>query len=101
MKYSTRLANELRVALFDRDDQSFKDKGDPVFYRPKDGRLTEAKETWAIHGVCLECHRLSLSVARCADCGTAYAEDDLQGVKAERMVAAQLFTAARIIRESR
>jgi len=96
LRFSTELAESLRKRLFKRDDGEFLKRGSPVLYIPIEGLELMVEQTWAVHGVCPKCHRLSITAARCAECGITYS--NLLGFQAQNMVASQLEKATRFLR---
>jgi hypothetical protein len=94
MNYSTELRNNLQSLLFVRDIKSLS----YVTYSVKPEFEELARQTWAVHGVCLNCKRQSITCGRCPECAIKYSE--LRGWNSEKAVQTQLELAARALRKS-
>jgi hypothetical protein len=96
MRYSIELAKRLRSHLF--HSRVFRDaKGR---YDPRDERREAvARETWAVHGICLKCRCWTIMVGVCKECGEVYSETRLASHVGEMMVRKQLEAADKELRE--
>lgn len=95
LRYSTELANRLRLHLF--KPQTFRDA--KARYDAKSDDLEgEALGTWAVHGVCLTCRCQSITCGRCVECGLVYSTHPLYSFASEAMVQEHLHRATKALR---
>lgn len=95
MRYSTELANRLRLCLF--KPQTFRDA--KARYDAKSDDLEgEALGTWAVHGVCLICRCQAITCGRCVECGRVYSTHNLGSFDSETMVLQQLRRAHEVLK---
>jgi len=98
-KYSIQLANKLRFRLF--QPEIFRDH--KVRYDAR-GERSEAvaRNTWAVHGVCLECRCWSITGGRCVACGIDYSPEGTssRSLASEAKVRKQLELAAEVLSQT-
>lgn len=97
MSFSIKLADDIRRCLFARNDHDFIHALGVVTYDVKPGCEEQALKTWAVHGVCLQCKRWTITAGRCAECDLRY--NNLLGFNAEKMVQEQVDLAKTILRQ--